>query len=317
MDKNFSTTRLLLSKNPLSSDEMEKNFETTWFYPEVTSRQGEGGLRTKGYFKKTVPEIPLVTIVTVVYNGEKYLEQTIQSIITQNYDNVEYIIIDGHSSDRTLEIIKKHENQIDYWVSEEDKGIYAAMNKAIDCASGEVIAFLNADDWYEPGTIKEIAEIFSGDKTLDFVFATENKIDENGQFIKVARIKMSEARRLMPLAHPALFIKTHLHKARPFDLSFKIGADYDFVLSILEQNPNYYYIDKPLTNFRSIGISATTNLRAENFRIHMKHFGFFYAIYAIVINFFLSSTWKILYTVLGKDKTEHLKKKLKKLFSRK
>ncbi len=111
----------------------------------------QGGLRTKGLFKDANPTRPLLSIVTVVYNGEKYLEQTIQSVINQSYENLEYIIIDGGSTDRTLEIIAKYNDYINYWISEPDTGIYNAMNKGTKLATGSHILHLNADDLlFEP-----------------------------------------------------------------------------------------------------------------------------------------------------------------------
>ena len=97
----------------------------------------EGGLRTKSFRKTSEIGRPLVSIITVVRNGEKYLEEIIKSVINQTYNNVEYIIIDGGSTDGTLAIIKKYEDYIDYWASERDKGIYDAMNKGMDLAIGD------------------------------------------------------------------------------------------------------------------------------------------------------------------------------------
>ena len=116
-----------------------------------------GGLRTRGIIKTSTPEYPLITVVTVVFNGEATLEQTIQSVVNQTYDNVEYIIVDGGSKDRTLDIIKKYEDRIDYWQSEPDKGIYDAMNKGIELANGDWINFMNSgDSFYNECVIKNI-----------------------------------------------------------------------------------------------------------------------------------------------------------------
>ena len=114
--------------------------------PDDEGRHGAGGLRTQGYFKSSLPNMPLITVVTVVFNGEKYLEETILSVINQTYKNVEYIIIDGGSTDATLDIIKKYYYAVDYWISEIDNGIYDAMNKGITSSNGEWLNFMNCGD---------------------------------------------------------------------------------------------------------------------------------------------------------------------------
>ncbi len=108
----------------------------------------KGGLRTKGFRKNTTSEKPLLTVVTVVYNGEKYLEETILSVINQTYENIEYILIDGGSTDGTVDIIRKYEDSIDLWISEKDQGIYDAMNKASDLANGKWINYMNCGDTF-------------------------------------------------------------------------------------------------------------------------------------------------------------------------
>ena len=160
INRTYSTTSLLTTKKPDILPNLEDQFETLLFLPKGENRKGEGGLRTKGYFKKPYEDKPLISIITVVYNGEKYLEETIQSVINQTYDNVEYIIIDGGSTDGTVDIIKKYEDQIDYWVSEKDTGMYNALNKGFSCAQGDYLGWLNADDTLFPNAFKDINTVF-------------------------------------------------------------------------------------------------------------------------------------------------------------
>lgn len=142
LDDKYSTTRLVFNDKCLIVNEKEDN--STFLLPEGEDRKGEGGLRTKGYFKKSYKGKPLISIITVVYNGEKYLEETIQSVINQTYENVEYIIIDGGSTDGTLEIIKKYEDKIDYWVSEkhdensENEWLELSQKRYEEIQSGQV-----------------------------------------------------------------------------------------------------------------------------------------------------------------------------------
>lgn len=141
------------------------------FLPANIYRKGEGGLRTKGCLKKSYNNKPLISIVTVVYNGEKFLEEAIKSVINQDYDNIEYIVIDGNSTDKTVDIIKKYEDKIDYWVSEPDKGQSDAFKKAFSVCEGEWLTWLNGDDLLLSGAVSELfhatlkysnAECFTG-----------------------------------------------------------------------------------------------------------------------------------------------------------
>lgn len=149
LNNKYSTTKLLTDKKPK---------DCPLNLPENTDRKGEGGLRTKGYFKKSYSDKPLISIVTVVYNGEKFLEEAIESVLNQKYDNIEYIIIDGGSSDRTVDIIKKYEDKIDYWVSEPDEGQSDAFIKAFSISQGEWLTWLNGDDLLLAGAINELVK---------------------------------------------------------------------------------------------------------------------------------------------------------------
>ena len=161
LNNEFSTTRLMTMEMPVIVNTPSSKVQSHLFLPPNPEGRGEGGLRTKGYFKHSYTEtselsekfaVPLVTIITVVFNGEKHLEQTIQSVISQTYNNVEYIIIDGGSTDGTVDIIRKYEEVIDYWVSEPDAGISDAMNKGISLATGILINHLHAGDKFAADT---------------------------------------------------------------------------------------------------------------------------------------------------------------------
>jgi len=160
-NENFSTTRWLTKEKPAIKTNTEDKFETVLFLPEGESRQGEGGLRTQGCFKTSLPNKPLITVITVIFNGEKFLEETIQSVINQTYDNVEYIIIDGGSTDGTLDIIRQYEHAIDYWISEKDSGMYDALAKGLQLATGHVLAYINAGDYYHKCCFEIVYECFS------------------------------------------------------------------------------------------------------------------------------------------------------------
>jgi glycosyltransferase involved in cell wall biosynthesis len=255
--------------------------EPKLFWPAHEKRQGEGGLRTKGYFKKSHDTKPLISVVTVVYNAHVNLEQTINSILDQNYDNIEYIIIDGGSTDGTLDIIQKYGDKIDYWVSEPDGGIYSAMNKGASLCTGDYISFINADDWYNNDTVSlVVAHIENND--VDYLFGNVDMyLQDKLQYIfkeQLAQYKFN-----IPFNHPSLFVKTKHLLLNPFDLKYKVIADYDFIVKLIHKQLSYIYIDESIANFRLGGISSTTNYDNEKFYLYYVHFGILRAIYNYLI----------------------------------
>ena len=130
---------------------------------KVKSESLQGGKRLKNFSKNRKP---LFSIITVVYNNQKYLEETIQSVLGQSFKNYEYIIIDGGSKDNTLDVIKKYEQYIDYWISEKDKGIYDAFNKGMSLCKGDYIGIVNSDDVYEKNALEIIYRYLEKDKHL-------------------------------------------------------------------------------------------------------------------------------------------------------
>ena len=131
-----------------------------------------GGLRKKGILKKDKKNLPLISIITVVLNNKKFLQQSINSVLNQSYKNYELIIIDGQSTDGTLNIIKKNNSKIDYWISEKDKGLYDAMNKGIGLSRGSIISILNSDDYYYKNALKIAVNYFKKYKKIDFLFGS-------------------------------------------------------------------------------------------------------------------------------------------------
>jgi glycosyltransferase involved in cell wall biosynthesis len=134
---------------------------------QYVSEKREGGLRTEGRFREGSSGSPLVTVITVVRNGEEYVERTINSVINQTYENKEYLIVDGYSTDRTLDIVRTYDQRLDYWISEPDRGVYDAMNKGIDLATGTWLIFINAGDvFFDEQALEKIVQQVSDDVDL-------------------------------------------------------------------------------------------------------------------------------------------------------
>ena len=235
----------------------------------------EGGLRTRGVFRKSTPESPLVSVITVVYNGDRHLEQTILSVMNQGYGNIEYIILDGGSSDGTLDIIGKYEDRIDYWASEPDKGTYDAMNRGIGLASGELIGLLNSDDYYEPGAIETIAETYRLDPAPRILYGNAYAVQEEMQ----VRYKTYPHTRHwfgMGIYHPAMFVHKDVYGAiGTYDTAYRASADFDFMLRAIRNRIVFTRVDEFLANYRTSGFSAV-NLRTtlgENRDLIRIYFG--------------------------------------------
>lgn len=234
-----------------------------------------GGLRLKSYVKKNLPNKPLCSVITVVYNGEKYLEETILSVINQTYNNIEYIIIDGGSTDGTLDVIRKYEYAIDYWLSEKDKGIYDAMNKGIKLSSGEIIGLINADDFYELDAISNMIESFTTSKS-DIYFGNKRLINENFGVSKITSIEMPASLKEVSIhsVHPTVFVRKDYYAKHIFSTVYPISADYNFFLEAYLNNAAFYKVDKVIANMRVGGVSSNFNFDMARIKIH--YFGYSY-----------------------------------------
>jgi glycosyltransferase involved in cell wall biosynthesis len=197
-------------------------------------------------------ENPLVSVVTIVYNGKKFIEQAIHSVLNQSYPNIEYVIIDGGSNDGTVDIIKKYEPRLAYWISEKDEGISDAFNKGIRKCSGKIIGILNADDWYETDTVRKVVETI-GDYDVAFGDVQYWK-NEKKSFRQEGTAEHLEEE--VSVIHPTVFVKKECYdKFGLFDKNFKCAMDYELLLRLKLNGCRFVHIPAVLTNMRWEGFS--------------------------------------------------------------
>jgi glycosyltransferase involved in cell wall biosynthesis len=261
---------------------------------------------------------PLVSIITVCYNSEKYISDTIESVLNQTYDNIEYIIVDGDSTDNTLDIIKEYEPKFNgrlRWISEPDNGIYDAMNKGINMANGKIIGILNSDDWYELDTILKIVKIFRT-KNVDLVHGCMARYKSNGGLDSVYGEKNSFLgfAEKAPYNHPTCFVKKSVYSLLgTFNNNYKIISDYDFMLKVFNSSKvKVYFIDEVLTNFRLVGITSNLhNLPVKSLYAVLKNNGYNKVqIYIGIFYRLLQQKLKKIIDFLGLDFIIKLKRKL-------
>lgn len=198
----------------------------------------------------------LVSIITVVYNGAKTIERTIQSVLGQSYKNIEYIIIDGLSSDGTQEIVEKYIDSIAYFVSEKDNGLYNAMNKGIQHATGDIIGIINSDDWYTDDAVEKVVDCFSNNE-VELVYGKDIYVYPDGREELNQVLPLETIWYQMSLPHPTVFVKKSIYeKFGVFNEEYKIGADYDLMLRLYNKQVKFGFIDDVLAYFRTGGLST-------------------------------------------------------------
>lgn len=195
-----------------------------------------------------------LSIITINFNNRDGLRKTIESVVNQTWQEFEYIIIDGGSTDGSVEVIKEYADRIDYWVSEPDKGIYDAMNKGFDQAKGEYCLFMNsADTMYEKTTLEKVNAALDG---TDIVCG-QLKFP-HGYIMKGPKVVSMQHFYTSTLPHQATFIKTQLLKDEPYDTSYRIVSDWKFwIQSLIFKNATYKTIDHIIADFDVSGISST------------------------------------------------------------
>ena len=264
----YSTTRKLIGDAPAIRNEPGTKIQTSLRCAPQPKRQAEGGLRLRHQFKAggffddgAAQSPPLISFVTVVYNGAAQLEKTVLSVLGQTYDNVEYIVIDGGSTDGTLAILRKYDQAIDYWVSEPDLGISDAFNKGLAVATGQFVGFINADDWYEcnaaqlvvAAAIQHQADIIHGQlrywsgKVAAELFSADHDLLE----------------RDMTINHPTVIARLGLYRSvGGFNADFRYAMDYEWLRRSKVSGARFFYLAAPLANMSLGGISDVRWKRA-------------------------------------------------------
>ena len=225
---------------------------------------------------------PKFSVITVTYNAGKVLEDTIQSVVFQTYRNVEYIIVDGNSKDNTLEIVDKYRNRISQVISEPDKGLYDAMNKGIQLATGDYLCFLNAgDEFHDNETLQKIVHTLKGKELPDVIYGETAIVDEEGHFLHMRRLSAPQTltwksfKQGMLVCHQAFFARRELAIDNLYDLRYRFSADFDWCIRIMKRAKHLHNTKLTLIDYLNEGMT-TQNHKAslkERFRIMVKHYG--------------------------------------------
>ncbi|WP_160295201.1 glycosyltransferase family 2 protein [Geobacter sp. OR-1] len=239
--------------------------------PSSEKRVGDGGLRKQGYYKASVPDKPLVTVITAVRNRAYCIEECINSVLAQSYDNVEYIVVDGASSDGTVDILRKYDDKIDCWVSEPDEGIYHALNKAVAIAGGDWLYFIGSDDLMLD-CLAFIVPVLSSEESIYYgdVFYMGSKRAYNGPFNRYEFFAKG-------INHQGVFFPRSVFSRFMYDVSYSIVADRDLCIRCLTDGGYLFkYLPVTVALYNDIdGISAkeTRICRAEYRAMIRKRLG--------------------------------------------
>lgn len=224
---------------------------------------------------------PKFSIITVTYNAADTIEDTIQSVISQTYHHVEYIIIDGASKDNTLNIVDRYREHITCLVSEPDKGLYDAMNKGMQLATGDYLCFLNAgDSFHEDNTLQlMVHSLRNTEKLPDVLYGETELVDSEGHFVRMRRLSAPETlnwksfRQGMLVCHQAFFARREL--TEPYDLHYRFSADFDWCIRIMKKANVLHNTHLTLIDYLEEGMTTQNHQASlrERFYIMTRHYG--------------------------------------------
>ena len=250
-----------------------------------------------------------LSIITIVLNDYDNIEKTVLSVLSQKNNNIQYIIIDGGSTDGTVDVINKYINYIDYFVSESDNGIYDAINKGLRQALGNYVGILNSGDFYCDKILTTVLNI--SNFNYDIIYG--NIYFNNINNLKIANLNYLNLK--MSIFHPSTFVNNSIYKKYGYyDTSYKISADYDFILKCFLKNASFYYLNIPFVIFNLNGVSSKNYKLGlyENYLIKKKYFNFFVISKFYIISLFkyylLITINKLLLFSFGKYNTKKFKK---------
>jgi len=263
-DQRYSTTKVVSTIAPILYTQSDDFFESRLFLEKNETRLEEGGLRFAGYYKNSEFK-PLLTIITAVFNGEKYLEDTILSVLSQTYDNVEFIIIDGGSTDGTLDIIKKYDYSIDYWVSEPDAGISDAFNKGVQLACGDYINFQgDGDGFYAQDSLENMIHGVNPVEDLFISGRIQRVCPDGGEmYLSAVMPKFNKISLLfrMSMPHQGLFTSLkYFKKYGLFDVNNTFCMDYEHLLRAYHDFPNVVMKNVVVAKWRADGLGNNREL---------------------------------------------------------
>lgn len=238
-----------------------------------------------------------LSVITVTYNAEKTLERTLKSVSGQTYPYVEHIVVDGKSEDHTVSLIQKYVNPALKWVSEPDKGLYDAMNKAVTMTTGDYLCFLNAGDtFYTDDTVERMMNSFGAASPPDIMYGETAIVDDSGKFLFMRRLSVPETlswksfKQGMVVCHQAFIVKKTIFE--PYSLDYRFSADVDWCIRMMKKSRRIHNTHLTLINYLNEGVT-TANRKAslkERYRIMVKHYG--------QVSTFLHHLWFALRAVL-------------------
>ena len=231
--------------------------------------------------------LPLVSIITPSFNQVRYLEATIESVLGQDYPHIEYIIVDGGSTDGSVDVIQKYAGRLAWWVSEQDKGQTDAINKGFNRATGEILAWINSDDTYNPGAVSQAVKYLVENPEVGLVYADCNFIDKEDRIIGQFNAAQTDYRRLregyVHIPQQTVFFRANYwKKLGPLDPSFYFAMDYDLWTRIAAHAPFKYLAGHTWANFRlhisGKTVSADDRCWPEMIRVHYRDGGGLFSI---------------------------------------